>query len=162
MRRVDGPGLLKTGALFTARCRRLARLRNGLSDMGGCYVTMGRGNSSVIFLEGVMGNKTSEDCNVRITGLTNLPSSIVRHTGRVTRRLLTGSVASAMGDVSISGNRGRGGRRLSRISVARVSLFSAIGSSSVVSRLQDVSVNGVAPLSTLGGLCRLRGGIGGH
>lgn len=135
-----------------------------MGDIGGCYVTIGRGNSSVIFLHGVMGNNTSGDCKVRITGLTKVPRLIVGHTGSVIGRLSTGSVARAIGGVSIRKrtSNGGGGPRLSRISLARVSLFSAMGSSSVVRRLQSISVDRVAPVSTLGGLCRLRGGIGGH
>lgn len=165
MRCVDSDGLLKTGALFTARCRRLARLRKGVSGIGGCYVTMGRGNSSVMFLEGVMGNKTSGDCNVRITGLTNIPSLIVSHTGRVMRRLDSRSVAGHIDRVT-TGRRATGGGDgtggCSRISVTRVSLFSAMGSSSMLSRLGGVSIKGLAPVSTLGAVCQLRGGLGGH
>lgn len=122
--------------------------------MRGCYVTIGRRKSSVIFLHGVMGNNTSGDCKMRITGLTKIPSTIVGQTGRVTERLRRRSLASKTGSV-VPCKRTR-----------RLDFFERDSRPAVrrpfVTRLERGSLSSVAPLRTLGCLCILRRGLGGR
>lgn len=148
LRFIYGGGALNTGALFTARCRRLATVRNLLSNIGGCSVTIGGHNSSVAFLHEVIHNKTSRDFNVRITGLTNIPSSIIHETGIVLGRLRRGGVSVRFGTRSTILRR----RRSVRCG------FTTGNGGRVLRVLGTASIGALAPVRTVRALCSLGGG----
>ncbi len=143
LRFIISGGGLKTGTLFTARCRRLARVRGRLGNIGGCGVTIGGHNSSVAFLHQVIHNNTSSDCNVRITGLDKVPGTMVRHTGRILH-LVRDRNPIACGGVASS---------------ARVS-FRVRSTRSVLGSLGTVSIGALAPVRSVRVLFRVYGGTG--
>ncbi len=144
LRCITGPTEVKTGALFTARCRRLAIVRRRDSYVGGCGVTIGGHNSSIAFLHHVLHNPTSSDCNVRITGLTNVGSRIMRQTGRVLHSTRDRRRSSPRHMTPIVPS--RSGSRLSLVKVYRGPL---------VRRLGSLSIGILAPVRTVRALCSL-------
>ncbi len=102
----------------------------------------------IVFLHGLREKKDRRSFNVRITGLTNVPGAVISHTGAV-----LGSLRST-GDGSIIGGGARMGSVVSPSDKIRLDFFRL--SSPILyrvhSRVLRLSVGGLAPISTLGGL----------
>lgn len=151
VRRRPGTG---THALFTARCRRLGRVRGSFGQVGGCGMSIGRISGEIVFLHGLRHNNDRRSFNVRMTGVTNVPGDVIGHTGRVLGRLRSSGHRRNVSNGPL--NRMDRGEKKVRLDFFRLSspvLYR------VESRVLGLSIGGLAPVRTLGGLDSVGGVI---
>lgn len=117
-------------------------------------MSIGRVSGGIVFLHGLRHNNDRRSFNVRITGVTNVPGDVIGHTGSVLRRLrASGHRRNVTGPAT---------RVTSNQDKVRLDFFrlSSPMLDRVQSRVLGLSIGGLAPLRTLGGLGSVGGVMG--